>query len=292
MSEFKFACPVCGQHITADTRASGSHLECPTCFQKLVVPQAPASADSKLILSATQVGKPRPVPTDPGTRAVGGRPSLAARLTPILVVLVLLALAAGAAVVAYKKQLFKPHPAADTPAQPIVATPSPNPVPTNITWTLNLTNATIPEAVPAGSLHGSGFQCERVVLQGGNLSFRQGKHWPPDLGLTVLLFAQQAEDLSGKTVEVSPDRTPPLPRLILRWKDEQQQGAKEEFLSGYALKLTFGPVANGRIPGQIYVSLPDEQKSFLAGTFAAEIRKPAPPKNPKPKPQPKPLTQK
>ena len=41
MSEFKFACPVCGQHITAGSSASGSQIVCPTCFQKIVVPQAP-----------------------------------------------------------------------------------------------------------------------------------------------------------------------------------------------------------------------------------------------------------
>ena len=55
MSEFKFACPVCGQHITADSSASGSQLDCPTCFRKIVVPQAPA-AETKLLLSATQPG--------------------------------------------------------------------------------------------------------------------------------------------------------------------------------------------------------------------------------------------
>jgi DNA-directed RNA polymerase subunit RPC12/RpoP len=60
MSEFKFACPVCGQHITADSNAAGSRLECPTCFRKIVVPQAPAVADPKFILSATMAEKPRP----------------------------------------------------------------------------------------------------------------------------------------------------------------------------------------------------------------------------------------
>src|SRR5690349_15532332 len=60
MSEFKFACPVCGQHITADSRAAGTHLECPTCFQKIVVPQAPSGEDTKFILSAAKVTQPRP----------------------------------------------------------------------------------------------------------------------------------------------------------------------------------------------------------------------------------------
>src|SRR5712672_2412427 len=60
MSEFKFACPVCGQHITADSSTSGGQLECPTCFRKIVVPQAPTAGDSKFIISAAQVAKPRP----------------------------------------------------------------------------------------------------------------------------------------------------------------------------------------------------------------------------------------
>ncbi len=54
MSEFKFACPVCGQHITTDSGSSGKSIECPTCFRKIVVPQAPASEETKLILSAAQ----------------------------------------------------------------------------------------------------------------------------------------------------------------------------------------------------------------------------------------------
>src|SRR5512137_1960648 len=60
MSEFKFACPVCGQHLTADSTTTGAQISCPTCFQKIVVPQAPASNDTKFILSASQVAKPRP----------------------------------------------------------------------------------------------------------------------------------------------------------------------------------------------------------------------------------------
>ncbi len=64
MSEFKYACPVCGQHIKCDSSQAGSVMECPTCFQKITVPQAPASADQKFIITGTKVGE-RPVPTIP-----------------------------------------------------------------------------------------------------------------------------------------------------------------------------------------------------------------------------------
>src|SRR6187455_1535332 len=92
MSEFKFACPVCGQHITADSATSGGELECPTCFRKIVVPQAPATPDTKLILSAAQVESRRAsgleaMPKRPKRR---GSPSFLVRI-PILVMILILA---------------------------------------------------------------------------------------------------------------------------------------------------------------------------------------------------------
>ena len=38
MSEFKFSCPQCGQHILCDPLWSGSEINCPACQQTLVVP--------------------------------------------------------------------------------------------------------------------------------------------------------------------------------------------------------------------------------------------------------------
>lgn len=58
MSEFKFACPVCGQHMMCDTSHGGSVMECPTCFQKIVAPQAPAP-DAKFILTGSKYVEPK-----------------------------------------------------------------------------------------------------------------------------------------------------------------------------------------------------------------------------------------
>jgi hypothetical protein len=41
MAEFKFSCPQCGQHIECDTGYSGAQINCPSCQQAIVVPQAP-----------------------------------------------------------------------------------------------------------------------------------------------------------------------------------------------------------------------------------------------------------
>lgn len=280
MSEFKFACPVCGQHITAATNASGTQLECPTCFQKIVVPQAPASSDSKFILSASQANKPRPQSEVPSELQPVKVSSFRSALPGLILLLVLAALAGAAfhwrdKILKIVNRTGRPNTGTNLPA---VAPKTIYPVPTNISWTMDVTNAPLPEGTVSGSIHGSGFMCERATLQGGNLTLRQGAKWPPDLGFTVVLFAQQGEELSGKTVVVTPERLPPLPRVVLRWKNEQDKAENRTINGGYALKVIFGQAANNRMPGKIYIAFPDDQKSFAAGTFEAEIRKPNPPR--------------
>jgi DNA-directed RNA polymerase subunit RPC12/RpoP len=292
MSEFKFACPVCGQHITADSSTSGGQVECPTCFQKIVVPQAPTSAETKFILSASQVSKPRPASAEAASRLNPLKPSRTRTSIPVVITLLILLCAAGAALYMFRDQVFPSNhqQARATTKQPgkhkgKPAAASVNPVPTNIVWSLDLTNATFPETTAGGRIQGSGFTSERASLEGGTLSLRQGKGWPPELGIAILLRARPGEDFTGKTVEVAPNQPPPVPRLILRWKDDQQQPAKQEFNGGYALKLAFGQPANGHRPGKIYLCLPDAAKSVVAGTFDAELRKPKPsqPKGSKPR---------
>ena len=57
--EFKFACPVCHQHIQCDTASSGQTIACPTCFRNIVIPQAPTGHTTKLILLGTQAATAR-----------------------------------------------------------------------------------------------------------------------------------------------------------------------------------------------------------------------------------------
>ena len=95
MSEFKFACPVCGQHITCDSTVGGSQMECPTCFRKIVVPHAPKHGNSKLVLSATEAGqRPKTGIVPDETQSIAG-----SKKFPVAAVtfsIILLALVAGA----------------------------------------------------------------------------------------------------------------------------------------------------------------------------------------------------
>ncbi|HEY1663374.1 MAG TPA: discoidin domain-containing protein [Verrucomicrobiae bacterium] len=65
MSEFKYACPVCGQHIKCDSSQAGTVMTCPTCFQQITVPNAPATEEQKFIITGTKVGNERPMPKLP-----------------------------------------------------------------------------------------------------------------------------------------------------------------------------------------------------------------------------------
>ena len=275
MSEFKFACPVCGQHITTDSGSSGQQIGCPTCFRKIVVPQAPASEETKLILSAAEVAGPRPAPAsvDEGS---GRRPwaSVLGSLGNAGLLVVLLGLAAAALWTLLGKTLLADA-AWRQPSRP-GASGLVYPVPEHIKWTLNLTQAVFPETVAAGRLDGIGFKCERATLHGGELTLRQGgPGGAPVMGVTIHLFARRGEELSGKTIEITPQRPPPLPRVTLHWKDARDRPGKEDISSGYALKLAFRQAANGRVTGKLYLGLPDASKSFVAGAFDAEIKQPS-----------------
>jgi len=288
MSEFKFACPVCGQHIKCDSARSGAPLECPTCFRKIVVPQAPADEDSKLILNAAQVT------SRPGaTHSAAGRETPASgksrRATLVFGIgMVVVACAVAGAVFVFREEIFKRFgvtgdrsPNSTTRRETNALAPTlPVPVEPGTNWTLSLADRPLPATPATGFINGRSFVVERAAVQGGLLVLQEGWKWPPDAGWAVYLSARNGEDLAGRSITVEANHTN-APKVLLRSPDDQQQPVTQTFRTGYALRIEFGPVTAGRLPGRIYLCAPDAAKSWVAGTFDAEIRKPPPPKPPK-----------
>jgi hypothetical protein len=278
MSEFKFACPVCGQHITADSNAVGSKISCPTCFRKIVVPQAPASADPKFILSATEADKPRPLPSA-ATTASEAMPAVPRRmLVPVVLILFLVVTgAAGTTLFVMRDKIFKSHHGhtegdADAPLGKGMETGNTLPPPTNtLPWSLDVAEISYPTATVVGRIHGRDFASDRAILEGGTLTLRHPFN-QTDLGLNIYFFAKQADELAGKVLTVTTNNTR-SPRVVIRWK-EGTTGKRETINNNYALKIEFGTISANRIPGKIYICLPDQSQSCAAGTFVAEIRKP------------------
>ncbi len=277
MSEFKFACPVCGQHITCAAGTSGSQMDCPTCFRKLVVPQPPAAGATNLVLSASEVtNRPGPV----SGADLGGTPAAKQQSPVIPIVVAIVLCAAGAGAFIFRDKIFKSAQLLKPFSRAAKTTPAASPeVPpaSDTNWTLNLAAVAIPEAPAAGRINGRSFQHQKATIRGGMLILWQGPKWPPEAGMAVGFFAKQAEDLAGKTIIIEATRTN-APRLMVRWQDEPGQSETREFQEGYALRVEFGDLAGSRLPGRIYLAAPDDEKSYLTGTFDAEIHRPSHPK--------------
>jgi hypothetical protein len=80
--------------------------------------------------------------------------------------------------------------------------------------------------------------------------------------------------LAGQSINISAGAAAAA-HLTLRWR-EGSGWMHEDFMNGYALRLDFGAQANNHLPGKIYLCAPDGQKSYIAGGFNAEIRRPRP----------------
>ena len=284
MSEFTYACPVCGQHIKCDMSQSGSKMECPTCFQTILAPDVSPMHDPKFVIMGTKVGE-RPIPAAVATSGTPTAPAPAKKSPVAAVVLVVFIFAAGAAVFMFGRKIFKSdggqtsrtvpaknhHPEkTQTPAPPsVVVLPADD---TN--WMLDLAAVTIPDSMAAGRVHGQNFICDRAVLQGGMLTLRVGARGAPDFGMVINFSGAPAEALAGQTINVATNADKAA-CVTLRWK-EGDQARSENFTNNYAMRLEFGPFDGNRLPGKIYLCMPDGQKSYVAGTFNAEIRKPRP----------------
>jgi DNA-directed RNA polymerase subunit RPC12/RpoP len=278
MSEFKYACPVCGQHIKCDSSQTGTTMVCPTCFQKIIVPQAPASDSQKLILTGTLAGG-RPTVKNPEANPYAAVP---AKGFPGAIVVLLILLFIGTAVAfVYRGTIFRapyPHAGTNAPAattnraavKPALAPPEAD----GTNWMLDLAGVSIPEATAAGRIHDQDFIVERAVFSNGTLILRDGSHGPVTFGVTINFNGALAEALAGKKLNILAD-TNKSARVTLHWQNDTNTDS-DSFEINYALRLEFGALTNDRLPGKIYLCTPDAQKSYLMGTFAADVRKPKP----------------
>jgi DNA-directed RNA polymerase subunit RPC12/RpoP len=269
MSEFKFMCPVCSQHIAADASAAGAQIECPTCFQRIIVPEAP-KADSKFILSATQCIKPQVVPPQPVSPGAQGAPRKS--FSPAILAWLVSLCVVGAAVYVLRTDHAPSDPAVPPPdpAQPTGSAGQ------NGTWSLNLVATAFPDAATAGKIHDRDFTCERATLQNGSLVLRQGSG-QTEVIVSINLCAVDAREPGGKSYNIGTNFSGVTPQIVLRWREGDLRIA-QAFTNGYAMKLQLEPIKDDQAPGRIYLCLPDVFRSFVVGTFNAQIKKPSPPK--------------
>ena len=271
MSEFKFACPICGQRMAVDSSATGAQVECPTCFQIVIVPKAPMEG-SKYHLSATQYIKPVVLPPPSRPRS----PVVPQRKNAVLIFILIFACAVTTALFIREKIVASQgRQAAAGMAQPSVKI---SPL-----WKLDLAGAAVPQQPVAGRIHGRDFVSRQTVLQGSLLMFHSKRGWqsPINAGIfisTNVFLTNAAQSLNGRGFDISTNHMGFAPGVSLFWRDGGLR-VMEVFTNNFAMKLQFGDLSNNTLPGEIYLCLPDTAKSYLAGTFTAEVQRfPRPPR--------------
>jgi hypothetical protein len=276
MSEFKFACPVCGQHMMCDESQAGSVMDCPTCFQKIVAPQAPGP-DSKFILTGTKLSEKKI--SVRGVDAPAAEPEKSFPLW-IFIVFATVVVAGAAGFFIYRAKHTPPPKPPEAVKAPVKAPPKPAPVAphaSDTNWMMTLDDAVLADAPVAGRIHGQDFLIERATFSAdGTLTLRAGQKGPVDFGAQINFGGATADALSGKSINVTA-AADKAAAVTLAWKDADGV-QKAEYDVGYAMRLEFGALANNKLPGKIYLCLPDKEKSYLAGSFRANVSKPKPPK--------------
>ncbi len=329
MSDFKFECPNCGQHLSGDVRYAGQQIACPACSSQIIVPAAPPAAVAPIV---------RPVPTTRSQPAVHPPPPPSAGKTcglavvslicsigsfiilPLgfipgiicghlakkkiartpgllgnglakagliigyialgLNVLVVLAVIGFFVLFAAHVQQLGPITQSDRPVMTPQAGDTPpaqgettDTEPDGSGWTMKLTDVKTPSGPAAGRIHGRSFKTEKVTLENGFLTFAQGKDFFADLEMDVVVFENDPAKLSGRTFTVPKAEFGINPHIWIKWKQPGRDLPEQRnFMERYALRLEFGGLSGGQLPGKIYLCLPDQEKSFIAGTFTAPVK--------------------
>lgn len=142
-------------------------------------------------------------------------------------------------------------------------------------WTLDLVKMKFPDKTAAGKIHGMDFSVEAVKLDAaGVLTLRQGKDFFPDASIQIFLGLKRGDAIEGKTFHIEPDSKPGkgTPSVHVKHKgpnDKLPRG--QAFGSRYAMKLEFGTAKDGMIPSNIYICLPDDGQSMVAGRFYLKL---------------------
>jgi len=188
---------------------------------------------------------------------------------------------------ALSKRSETAKPASQAPTQEVAAATSPDapPAPSEApapkeekelpvlspVWTLDLDKAKIPSSKVNGSISGTNFVAESAMCTAQLVRFFQGASASPDREIIVYLHLNPGQSPTGHTWSVSQDmkgRT--VPQVVKRWKPNPKYAPQsKQFSTGYAMKLEFGEVTNGTLPGKIFVALPDPEQTVIAGQFKA-----------------------
>jgi hypothetical protein len=314
MAELKFNCSKCGQLIACDELWIGHQINCPSCQTELSVPNQqdaptpanplvpPVPGNTKLSIGQARHQASTP-PPQAGAGATGATSFRGARtgaskkkkkgdspgMKYAIAGLCVVAIGAVGYFVGYPQfQKWQDKKKADEEAKNAAAAQAsaatnapPQPAMVPAVFTLDVTNAAIPEGKVNGMISGTNFVPDSVALsQIGTahvLRFVQGQPTAPDRELLIYLYLKPGETLAGHHWTVSQEQKTGAPQVGKRWKADPNQPPKlQTYTHGYAMKLELGQMNGSTLPGKIFLALNDGQQTVAAGKFDATVSAPSP----------------
>ena len=139
-------------------------------------------------------------------------------------------------------------------------------IPNQVEWTLDLKDAPFPDSPVSGMLHGTDFTGKRITWRNGVLKINSTV-----AGASLTIHGLGAT-LANSSYEFQPAADTNAPSIEIAWSDGGESQS-ETFTNGYAMKLQFAKVVKRKVRAQIYLCLPDDSKSCVAGAFAVTLPK-------------------
>jgi hypothetical protein len=143
-------------------------------------------------------------------------------------------------------------------------------------WDLDLSTAQIATSKVNGTVAGTNFVADVVHFDKSStayvLSLRKGTNAFPDCEVLIILRLKPGQAVETNSWNVSKEMRSGIPQIVKKLKTGPKLFAQKTVLNGYAMKLELGEIADGNVPGKIYLVLPDKEQTVIAGQFEAQTQ--------------------
>ncbi len=129
-------------------------------------------------------------------------------------------------------------------------------------WTTDLGKMKSPDRPLAGKILGADFKPDKVQFLNTGLALQSDND-----RIHIFLMLKPGKMLYEFAAEERPG--PGVPSIHVHIHSTKPPGITV-YQTGYAMRLEFGAEKDGKIPGRLYLCLPDDRKSFLAGSFTLD----------------------
>lgn len=135
-------------------------------------------------------------------------------------------------------------------------------------WTSDIATVSFPNHPISGKLHGIDFTFKTALFRNGEIRINSNE------GTSIEIIHGLGESIDGQSYQFqSTDADSANPHVKMTWNQDDIVQS-QTFSKGYGMKLQFGHIMNRKASAKIYLCLPDDSKSYLAGTFEVRIVKP------------------